>query len=208
MRVVAINGSPRGRSSATSALLGAFLGGARERGAEAEEIVLAEKRIGQCRGCYACWTSSPGRCAIEDDMGAILPRLAEADVLVLGTPLYFNNVSGTLKTFVDRMTAAGGDPHSRSARGSPGSLVMISNCGFADRGQFAALSLWAGAMARLLGIRLAGEIYAARGKFLAMPAPGEAARAYLGAAADAGRELVSSGALSAATRDALERFPG
>jgi NAD(P)H-dependent FMN reductase len=208
MRVVAINGSPRGRSSATAALLGAFLGGAGEGGAEIEQIILSELRIGQCRGCYSCWTVNPGHCAIEDDMGAILPQLMGADVLVLGTPLYFNNVSGTLKAFIDRMTATGGNPHSRELRSGSGSLVMVSNCGFADRGQFAALSLWAQAMSRLLGLALAAEIYAPRGKFLAEVAPGEAARAYLAAAKDAGFELVSAGFLSAATRTALERCPG
>lgn len=208
MRVVAINGSPRGRSSATAALLGAFLGGAGEGGAEIEQIILSELRIGQCRGCYSCWTVNPGHCAIEDDMGGILPRLAGADVLVLGTPLYFNNVSGTLKAFVDRMTATGGDPHSRGVRSGSGSLVMVSNCGFADRGQFAALSLWAQAMSRLLGVELALEVYAARGKFLAEAAPGEAACAYLAAVARAGGELAAGRQIPTALLAELEKLPG
>jgi hypothetical protein len=138
MKLVAINGSPRGKSSNTEVMLDSFLDGAREAGAETVEIILAEKKIEPCRGCYSCWTSSPGRCTIRDDCAGALSALQGADVIALATPLYFNNISGTLKAFVDRFTSIS-NPHAEKAASQrirpvpPSRLVMISNCGFPER---------------------------------------------------------------------------
>jgi len=216
MKIVAVNGSPGGESSATAAMVGAFLRGAGAAGAETAEILLCEKDIGYCRGCHSCWFETPGRCAIEDDMAGVLAELAGADVIVLASPVYFNNISGTLKAFMDRLTVTG-NPHAAGGgggdRGEDGagaprpSLMMISNCGFPDRSQFQVISLWIGRVAMMMGADLAGEIYATQGKLLCGP-PEElapAAAGYLGALEDAGREIAADRELSGDIKARLEK---
>ena len=66
-----------------------------------EFIKLVDHTIEPCRSCWACRKS--GACVIDDDMSAtIIPRLLEADAIVIGTPVYFNNVTAQLKAFIDR----------------------------------------------------------------------------------------------------------
>jgi len=91
-----ISGSPRKRNSNTDYLL--------ERVREVtggEFIKLINYRIEPCRACWGCLSHST--CRIEDDFSAVLTsRLLEADAVVLGSPVYFNNVSAQLKAFIDR----------------------------------------------------------------------------------------------------------
>ena len=93
MKIVVVNGSPKGRGSNTQIMVEAFLQGAQEAGAETLNVFLAEKEIQHCRGCFSCWLKTPGRCIIEDDMMRILAAVVGADVLVLSTPLYFDTIS-------------------------------------------------------------------------------------------------------------------
>jgi FMN-dependent NADH-azoreductase len=213
MKIVALNGSPGGRSSATAAMLGAFLEGAQGAGAETAAVFLCEKDIGYCRGCHSCWFDTPGRCAIEDDMAGVLHELAGADVIVLASPVYFNNVSGTLKVFMDRLTVTG-NPHAGGdeGEGGPGTgapkpvLLMMANCGFPDRSQFEVISLWINRVAAMMQADLAGEIYATQGKLLCRPA-GElspAAAEYLRALEDAGREITTAGELPGGVKTRLQ----
>ncbi len=65
-----------------------------------ELILLKDKNIKFCKGCLTCYTK-PG-CTIKDDMESILSKILESDVLVLGTPNYYENVSGLMKNFIDR----------------------------------------------------------------------------------------------------------
>lgn len=216
MRIVAVNGSPGGRSSATEAMVKAFLRGAAEAGAETVEILLSEKDIRYCRGCHSCWFETPGRCVIEDDMAGVLSEMAGADVIVLASPVYFNNVSGTLKVFMDRLTVTG-NPHAAGGggrdQGEAGagvpkpSLMMISNCGFPHRSQFQVISLWIGRVAMMMGADLAGEIYATQGKLLRGPAQElkPPATAYLRALEDAGREIAAGRKLSGEIKARLEK---
>jgi FMN-dependent NADH-azoreductase len=181
---VAINGSPRGKAGATGAMIGAFLDGFQSVGGESESIELADHRIEQCRGCHTCWTATPGSCVHEDDAPALLARMRGADIVVFGTPVYFANVSGTLKTFFDRMTAAGGDPHAAARGGTeqagatPGPAprqgwVLVASCGFPDPGQFDVPSLWFTRVCAMAGVTMAGELYAACGRLLSAPDPSQ-----------------------------------
>lgn len=65
-----------------------------------ELILLKDKDIKFCKGCLTCYTRP--NCTIKDDMDIILPKVLDADVLVLGTPNYYENVSGLMKNFMDR----------------------------------------------------------------------------------------------------------
>ena len=99
MKVLGICGSPR-KGGNTEYLLQLVLESAAAEGAETELICLCDKEISPCRECRVCLDLE--RCVIEDDMQAIHAKLLEADAIVLGTPVFFNNISGLLKAFMDR----------------------------------------------------------------------------------------------------------
>ena len=106
MKVVAISGSPR--KGNTEWMLKKLLARVAENGAEVELILLRQRDIKLCRGCLACEAGGKDRkgiCKIKDDMNEIYPKLLEADCWVLGTPAYFELVSGLLKNFLDRTVA-------------------------------------------------------------------------------------------------------
>jgi len=95
MKILYISGSPRKKSN-TDYLLRLALsitGG--------QFIKLTDYRIESCKSCWAC--QKLGKCIINDDMSDILiPKLLDSEVLVLGSPVYFNCVSAQLKAFIDR----------------------------------------------------------------------------------------------------------
>lgn len=98
MRVTCLSGSPR-KESNTDFLLRVV---AQATGGEL--IKLSDFRIEPCRSCWGCVKTR--RCIVEDDMtGTIVPRLLAADAIVLGSPVYFNNVSAQMKAFMDRTWA-------------------------------------------------------------------------------------------------------
>jgi multimeric flavodoxin WrbA len=95
MNIMHISGSPRKKSNTDYLLkyLQSLIGG--------EFIKLTDYKIEPCIACWACIKSSV--CMIDDDMTKVLiPILLKADVIVLGSPVYFNNVSAQLKAFMDR----------------------------------------------------------------------------------------------------------
>jgi len=176
MKIAAINGSPRGKSSNTNIMVSAFLKGAQEAGAETINIFLTEKEIKHCKGCFSCWVKTPGKCVIKDDMAEVISLLKGTDVLVLATPLYFDNISGMLKTFMDRSIVVGNPHFQKDANGecrhlkneeqpSP-KLVLISNSGFPERSHFQVISHWIKRAALNMNTEVLGEIYAAQGGLL------------------------------------------
>jgi multimeric flavodoxin WrbA len=68
--------------------------------AEKDLILLREKNIKHCQGCLGCHENPV--CAINDDMKEILEKMKWADVLIIGSPNYFENITGLLKDFMDR----------------------------------------------------------------------------------------------------------
>lgn len=75
--------------------------GAIEAGNEAEFISLKGKSIGYFIGCLAC--QSIGHCVIKDDAAEFCEKVKNADVLVFATPIYYYEMSGQMKTLLDRL---------------------------------------------------------------------------------------------------------
>lgn len=99
VRALGVSASPRRHGNST-ALLRAALSGAEEAGAETALVRLDELSFRGCRACASC----PGDgCRQRDGFGAVHAALALADVWLLASPVYFDGVSGTLKTFYDRL---------------------------------------------------------------------------------------------------------
>lgn len=97
--ILILSTSPR-KGGNSDTLADEFTRGARDAGHDAEKISLAGKTIGFCRGCLACQKTE--RCVIQDDVNAIVQKMLSADVLVFATPIYFYEMSGQMKTLLDR----------------------------------------------------------------------------------------------------------
>jgi multimeric flavodoxin WrbA len=102
MKVLGIFGSPR-RGGNTELLLEEALKGAEKGGAEVERISLSDFTITPCKECHGC--DNTGNCVILDDMEKIYPKLLEADVLILASPIFFYGVTAWAKALIDRSQA-------------------------------------------------------------------------------------------------------
>lgn len=100
LSVIGIAGSPR-RGGNSTALLHAVLEGAAEAGAAADVIHLNDISFRGCQGCERC--APGGRCVVTDALTPVLSALRLADIWVLASPIYFDGVSGQMKTFFDRL---------------------------------------------------------------------------------------------------------
>lgn len=75
--------------------------GARDAGNEVEFISLKEKDIKYCIGCLACQKTE--KCVIKDDMPEFIEKVKNAEILVFATPIYYYEMSGQMKTLLDRL---------------------------------------------------------------------------------------------------------
>ncbi|MEA4826852.1 MAG: flavodoxin family protein [Clostridium sp.] len=104
MKILAINGSPR-KNKNTAALLNKALEGAASQGAEIELINLYDLNYKGCISCFACKIKngeSYGKCALKDDLSPILEKAANADAIILGSPIYFASITGAMRSFLER----------------------------------------------------------------------------------------------------------
>ena len=103
-KIVILNGSPRSNGN-TSALVRAFSDGAEKAGNTVKEFFLDAMDIHGCKGCFGGHSSRECPCVQNDDMNEIYPAVRECDVIVLATPLYYWNMSGQIRTAIDRLFA-------------------------------------------------------------------------------------------------------
>ena len=98
-RILVLSTSPRiGGNSET--LADVFIKGAEEAGHETKKICLYDKKIEFCKGCLGC--QSTGKCILRDYAERIIAQMKAMDVLVFATPIYFYEMSGQMKTLLDR----------------------------------------------------------------------------------------------------------
>lgn len=105
MRVVVICGS-RNPSGQTAQAGHALLDGVREAGGDGTQIYLPELKISRCAQCEDDgWgiCRSEGRCTIGDDLSAVADEIRGADAVVFSTPVYFGDLSESLRAFLDRL---------------------------------------------------------------------------------------------------------
>jgi multimeric flavodoxin WrbA len=102
MKVLGLFGSPR-KGGNTDLLLEEALKGAEAEGAGTERLRLSDFDITPCRECLACYDQ--GKCIILDDMQKIYPKLLEADIIILASPVFFYGVTAWAKALIDRCQA-------------------------------------------------------------------------------------------------------
>ena len=149
MKLCALMGSPRKQGN-TASLLEEFLGQWRELGQEGELIWLYERDIRTCLGCMACQDRFDGLgCVQKDGLEGVFASMAQADALLLATPIYAWYCTAPMKALLDRVVYAGNKNYGR-AKG-PALLegkrvASIVTCGYpAERGA----DLWEAGLKRV-----------------------------------------------------------
>lgn len=105
MKLVAINGSPR-KNKNTAALLQKIVEGAASKGAESELIHLKDLKFTGCVSCFECKRvggKSYGTCAVTDELTGVLEKASAAEVLVLGSPIYYGAETSYMRAFMERL---------------------------------------------------------------------------------------------------------
>lgn len=215
MKILVLNGSPRGEHSNTMQLTNAFLKGI-QRGGECtiETVPVYQKNIRDCLGCFGCWTKTPGKCVISDDMAQILTAYLEADVIVWSFPLYYYGMPSKIKALMDRLLPTNlpfmavsetgencGHPSRYDMSGKR--YVLLSTCGFYTREHnYDALEKQ---FDTLYGEKLL-KIFCPEGELFAQPQLKARCNEYLKSVEAAGCEWMSKGAVSSETKKKLDEL--
>lgn len=205
MKVLALNSSARtGDVSKTEIMLDRLVKGMREKGADVEIINLRKKKINYCIGCFTCWTKTPGKCILKDDMTKeIFQKYLECDLIILATPLYHFTVNALMKTFIERTLPIAepffikhNDETRHPLRHTPPKVVVISVAGFPEESVFDQLKSY---MNYLFGDSLLAEIYRSTAELLPQSNISKKISNVLEATVQGGRELVESMKISPET---------
>ena len=210
LKVLVINGSPKGSRSNTYRLTRAFLDGL--QGEEIRTVFTSQLDIGPCKGCFACWNRTPGKCCISDDMTSVIGDYLWADVIVWSFPLYYFSVPGPLKNLMDRQlplvlpfmaadNESGGHPTRYDLCGKR--HVVISTCGFyTAKGNYDGVNA---VFDHLCGKGNYTSIYCGQGELFRVTELRRRTDEYLAHVTQAGREF-RAGGISAETREKLDEL--
>jgi multimeric flavodoxin WrbA len=169
-KTLCLLGSPR-RDGNTGALAQRFCDRAAHHGAPVEQVPLIELSYAGCANLFRCKTDLT-HCAQKDDLTAVLGKVAEAQVLVLASPVYFTNVTGTLKCAIDRLFSFLVPDYAvnsvKSRLGSGRTLVFIQTQGESEERYRDLLDSYSGGfgylgydhqhLVRAWGVREAGDV--------------------------------------------------
>ena len=105
MKLIAVCGSARKHGN-TATMLHQVVEGAKSVGAETEFVNLFDLNYQDCISCYACKlknSKSFGHCTVNDELKPLLEDIEQSDAIVLGSPIYYGNLSGQMRSFTDRL---------------------------------------------------------------------------------------------------------
>ena len=126
MKVLLINGSPHEKGCTYTGLC-EVAKALNEDGIDTEICHIGNEPISGCRACGAC--SKLGKCVIDDKVNEISARLPEFDGLVIGSPVYYANASGQVRSFLDRLFCSGAGA---KLAGKPGCAIVSCRRGGAS----------------------------------------------------------------------------
>jgi len=215
MKVLAFNSSPRMDKGNTALILTPFLDGMREAGAAVELFYTKKLNINPCQGCFTCWLKTPGVCFQKDDMQMLHPKLRQADIWVLATPLYVDAMTGPMKNLLDRLIPLvqpfielrdGHCRHPLREGRKSGKVVLVSNSGFWEMDNFDPLLVHMKAICKNMGTEFAGALLRPHGEILKpLMEMGRSPDDVFEAAREAGRQLVEEGKMSPETLSIVSR---
>ncbi len=103
MKVIAINGSPRANGNTENAIKMVF-NELEQQGIETEMISIGKDTVSGCKSCGACFKMKNNKCVISNDrLNDDIEKLLSADGIILGSPVYYAAINGTLKAYLDRL---------------------------------------------------------------------------------------------------------
>lgn len=209
MKIMILNGSPKGDASDTMHLTRAFVAGMNDgQENEIHTIHVMEKHIEFCTGCFSCMHNG-GTCIHHDDMREILEEILDSDVLLFSFPLYCYGMPAPLKALIDRTLPLSsmamekvGDHYEHKAQRDFSKLryVMICGCGFPNsENNFEAMVMQFQMMFRsgatILTVPESPMFNVAEADSVTKP--------FLEIVRQAGKEYAQNGEISAATRKKL-----
>jgi multimeric flavodoxin WrbA len=121
-KILIFMGSPR-KEGNSSTLARRIAEGAGATGAEVESYFLHEMNVQPCDACEACRDRRETDCILEDDLTDLFPKLRQAEVIVIASPIYWFTVSAQTKLFMDRWYALGG-PEGHSFKGKRFGIIL------------------------------------------------------------------------------------
>jgi multimeric flavodoxin WrbA len=195
----------------TAMLLGAFLEGMNEAGASVELFYAKRLNVKPCLAEFHCWWKKPGECVSQDDMRLVYPKLHEADVLVLDTPVYIP-LPGQMQNFVNRLCPLI-EPILELRDGRTRArfrddvkirkIVLVSTSGWWEMGNFGTVLKIAEELAKDVGQELVGAVL--RPHAFLMRENKEKAEIVLKAAKQAGIQLIKDGRISKELLDTISQ---
>jgi multimeric flavodoxin WrbA len=200
MKALVLNGSSRGARGVTGKMLAKLVKGLKEGGADIAEFQLRDLTISHCTACMACMHKTPGACVLNDDMQTLYAELKQANLLVIGSPVYTDTESGLMKTVIDRSMCCmepffhvdeGGRVRHTFVWKMPESFFLVSTCGFPEYENFAPIIATYKAQAATFGCEAIGEL-CIPGSIALQTAPQYLEARYEGIR-EAGRQLAAKG---------------
>lgn len=214
LKVVAINGSPRMEKGNTAMILAPFIQGMVDAGCDVELLYAKRLKVKPCTGEMHCWYGKAGECIIKDDMELLYPKLREAEILVLATPVYIP-MPGEMQNIINRLCplvepfleAREGRTRARLHKGVEiRKVVLVSTGAWWEKGNFGTVVRIAEELAEDMSVEFAGAVL--RPHAFLMKEDGELTRdgeAVVNAVRRAGYELVKEGGMDQETLGRVSR---
>lgn len=210
-KVFAVNGSPRMEKGNTAVILDAFLDGMKEAGASVELFYVQRLKVKDCAADFDCWWEKPGKCIIQDDMQMLYPKMREADILVLATPVYIP-LPGVMQNFLNRLCPLM-EPQLEFREGRTRAkfhddikirkIVLVSTSGWWEKENMSTVVRIAGELAKDCGQELAAAVLRPHAQF--MKRDKQKAENVLRAAKLAGSQLVKEGRINKEILDSISQ---
>ncbi len=207
MKILVLNGSPKGEGSDTLRLTRAFLDGMSQ---SAEYVQASKLDVKPCLGCFSCWRQTPGVCVHRDDMPALLDKMMSSDLVIWSFPLYCYSFPAPMKAIIDRTlplatprqeTCEDGSTYHPVREEHPVRMMLISGCGFPNlKGNYDGLLF---EFEREFGADFP-RILCAEAPLLGIPQAAPLADAYLALARQAGAEFARDGRIGSETQTKLD----
>ena len=167
-KMIVLLASPRKKGNSAT-LAQQVISGAITKSAQVESFYLHGLDIQPCNACDACLKTLEPACVVQDDMQILYPKLLEADVIVLASPIYWFTVSAQAKLFMDRLYAFEGPGRNLLADKRFAFVLAYGDSDPFNSGAVNALRTFQDGM-RYIGAEIAGTVYGSASK------PGEIAQ--------------------------------